>query len=72
MTRSQKHLDAGELSLYSEDTYTAAEIYGDASLLGRTDINYEPAVGTLEEHPRTEVFESPQHFFKNIWSARSK
>lgn len=66
MTKAQKGIDADELSAYSEHTYTAADIYGDASLLGRTDIMYEQASGQLEEIQRVDIFASPTDIFKNL------
>jgi hypothetical protein len=66
MTKANNYLDANEDSLYSEHTYTDADIYGDASLLGRFDIDYNSVSGQLENIQSVNIFSTPIDNFKNL------
>jgi hypothetical protein len=66
MTTAQKSLDSSEDSSYID--YMAAEIYGDASLLGRNDIEYgtERTTEQLDNHQRIDIFSTPNDNFKDL------
>jgi hypothetical protein len=65
MKRANKSLDSTEDSSYID---YMAEIYGDASLLGRADIDYSQVqvTGQLEELQRVNIFATPTDNFKNL------
>jgi hypothetical protein len=66
MTKVQKSLDSSEDSSYID--YMAAEIYGDASLLGRADLIYSNGQTTeqLDERERVDIFATPHDNLKNL------
>jgi hypothetical protein len=66
MTKANNYLDSNEDSFYSEHTYTDADIYGDASLLGRLDIDYHSVSRPLEDIQRVNIFSTPTDNFKNL------